>query len=58
MQEVSCHSQLVSFQSRVVQWVKALAILDSEINVRYFCEDLNDAFEVCGDGIMQGGVAI
>lgn len=35
-----------------------MAVLDSEIDVGYFSENLNDDFVICSDSIMQGGVSL
>lgn len=39
-----------------MQQVEALAILDCKIDVRHLGEDLDDIFQIGGDGIVQGGV--
>lgn len=52
------HLQLVAFQSRIVEQVEALTVLDSEIYVGNFSENLNHDFVVQSDSIMQGGVSL
>lgn len=52
------HLQLVALQSRIVEQVEALTVLDSEIYVGNFSENLNHDFVVQSDSIMQGGVSL
>lgn len=52
------HLQLVAFQGRIVEQVEALTVLDSEIYVGNFSENLNHDFVVQSDSIMQGGVSL
>lgn len=52
------HLQLVAFQSRIVEQVEALAVLDSEVNVGYFSENLNNDCVICSDSVMQRGVSL
>ena len=35
-----------------------MTILDSEVYVGYFSENLNNDFVICSDSIMQGGVSL
>lgn len=41
-----------------MEQVEALTILDSEVYVGYFSENLNNDFVICSDSIMQGGVSL
>ncbi len=46
------HSQFVALQSGVVQQVEAAVVLLSEIDVGHRSQNLNDAPEVFGNGVM------
>lgn len=41
-----------------MEQVEALTVLDSEVYVGYFSENLNNDFVICSDSIMQGGVSL
>lgn len=41
-----------------MEQVEALTVLDSEVYVGDFSEDLNNDFVICSDGIMQRGVSL
>lgn len=41
-----------------MEQIEALTVLDSEIDVGYLSENLNDDFVICSDSIMQGGVSM